>query len=143
MKSTTTTGAGETSTAYEFDGKGNFKATSWFMGKEGIIYSVNGQIYSCPDGEKSCTKVDSSRADDVGGGSPGLDSIKKSLESSKKEYLGKKECPAGTCHAWKVSSFEYYLDSSNRISKVTSEFGSVKTSAEFEYKSITITAPKV
>lgn len=62
-------------------------------------------------------------------------------------YLGREDCPAGTCHAWEVededtTSLIYIETQTTRISQVVSSGPDGDITVTYEYEDITITPPE-
>ncbi len=133
----------------EYDQKNDaVRYTTAVGGSEASYIFINDAYYICQSASK-CFKYPASQ-----GNSSGFD--RKAYEYSNEELAGFKNtsvdggegaCPAGTCHIWKVANGGYessvYIDTkTKRISQVESTSAAGTSKITYEYKDVTVTAPK-
>lgn len=140
----TGTSNGQTYTAnLEHDGKGSSK----YSGSNGSapfeMYLINKEYITCTGG--TCIKLSSASASPVNEGTYNFSQEDISNFRNSSTYLGKADCPAGTCDHWQSikenETIDFYVASDNKISKANGKIGDTTFEIVFTYKDVVITPP--
>lgn len=138
----TTDGKNMTATIM-YDGKGKSKYTGTTDGQSIEMYITKDSYITCQGG--TCFKVSGSASAGIN-----LDDYTYS-EDKNKEFsnIAKRDgtgaCPAGTCQVWKVvqgdTTTRVFVDSNNRVSKLTTESPDGTFVYTYTYKPVTVKLP--
>lgn len=140
----TGTSNGQTYTAnLEHDGKGSSKYSGSNGNAPFEMYLINKEYITCTGG--TCIKLNGSAASPVNEDTYNFSQEDISNFRNSSTYLGKADCPAGTCDHWQSvkenETVDFYVASDNKISKASGKIGDTNFEIVFTYKDVVITAP--
>lgn len=146
---TTQTDSGQTVMVMEHDQAKNItKVTGSAGGSSFTYYYAPSGFYMCQT-ESSCMKYssESSFADVFDPTTYTYDETKLAALRTGSSYQGVKNCPAGSCNVWKVtsnnSSLLMYIDTkTHRISEVDSTYGTTTSKIEYDFNPVSLTLPE-
>ncbi len=125
------------------DEQGNTQMTGTAGDDTLTTYFIDGDYITCQDDTCFALPNNDDTVVDKDQYEYGEDQLADYRESA--TYLGKRDCPSGTCDAWQVERDDvdatFYVTSNGRISQVTGTSDDAEYEVTYSYQDVTITRP--